>query len=704
MGKSNFLSSTTLTLFFDTGKTYTADTDPEYVAYKNFFENNINWKIYVSDKGSEKVLTPVVSRGTTGIQVDFAGITKIEKIKVKDSETYWLRAETKEPLSIGEAALSITSIQVESEAHDILPELAFFNAIPLDTLKDFYLFGERPKFNDTFFFAVPEAFTKEGSSITVNANFQPGLATNGIVLQWEFWNGKKWETFGVTTTQGVTTMQGQYKFLDSTKAFTGNAITLNDRASQSKPTLRVAALTDTVTMDVADVGNKFKLTIYQSAVQREQFDELTMETVVGQVNGISNYIIVENLGSPSTPPANRPAGGIGINIPCQNQRIEFTCPKIEKSEANGKENYWIRVRIVNGNYGEDAKMELVTGATPPYTLDKWIYSGPSFQPPSISSLNISYTYEGFPQDVTFCWTYNNFLFKKVGQNETFQPFISPVENQPALHLGFDKPFSNNAASLYLAVKENIISEPPTVVWEYWNGSTWKNLGVQDETKNLTEPGMVEFIGPTDFVNKEMFEVDCYWIRVRLEKGEKSQISLLGIYTNTTWARQCITINNEIIGSSTETPNATFNLSRFPVLEGQKIEIREPEKPGEEELHKLLQEEGADAITPVTEGAVTSREYWVRWHEVQHFRFSDAKSRHYVIDRPKGRIIFGDGIHGMIPPAGRDNIRAVFYQAGGGVKGNVSKNTITALKRAIPFVDKVMNVDDADGGSEGETMV
>jgi predicted phage baseplate assembly protein len=57
---------------------------------------------------------------------------------------------------------------------------------------------------------------------------------------------------------------------------------------------------------------------------------------------------------------------------------------------------------------------------------------------------------------------------------------------------------------------------------------------------------------------------------------------------------------------------------------------------------------------------------------------------------------------MIPPAGRNNIRALIYKAGGGEKGNVDKNTINVLKKAVPFVDSVYNVDDAGGGSDGET--
>jgi predicted phage baseplate assembly protein len=202
--------------------------------------------------------------------------------------------------------------------------------------------------------------------------------------------------------------------------------------------------------------------------------------------------------------------------------------------------------------------------------------------------------------------------------------------------------------------------------------------------------------------RSLFGEQRFWIRAKLEKGDLSAFRLDGVHLNTVWARHAITITNEILGSSTETPEASFLLSRSPVLEGQKVEVREPEKPAEEELDALKEEEGDDALTPVDEGKGESGPTWVRWHEVDHFRFSGRKSRHYMIDRSTGRLTFGDGIHGMVPPAGKDNIRARIYQTGGEERGNVPVNTITVLKRGIALIDSVFNVDAAGGGSAMET--
>jgi predicted phage baseplate assembly protein len=57
---------------------------------------------------------------------------------------------------------------------------------------------------------------------------------------------------------------------------------------------------------------------------------------------------------------------------------------------------------------------------------------------------------------------------------------------------------------------------------------------------------------------------------------------------------------------------------------------------------------------------------------------------------------------MVPPFGRDNLKAT-YQAGGGAKGNVAAAQITTLRTTIPFVERVSNPEPAGGGSDTETL-
>jgi hypothetical protein len=382
--------------------------------------------------------------------------------------------------------------------------------------------------------------------------------------------------------------------------------------------------------------------------------------------------------------------------------IQFDCPSAKPADVNGQKNYWLRVRITNGNYGEDARMELEDGAKAPYTLDKWKYVEPSFKAPVVISLSVSYEYAS-GQNVTVALRENNFSMGRVDEGVGFKPFAAAEEDQPACYLGFDGSFSARGISVYIAVEEALTPVEPRVVWEYWTGSRWKNLGVQDGTMNFTQSGVVQFIGPADAASRRLFNLDAWWLRARLEQGDQALTRLSGIHLNTVWARNTVTVQNELLGSSTETPGASYTLSRYPVLEGIQLEVREPERPSDEDLQILSDEEGQDAVRPVGPGEGTAPETWVRWHRVDHFRLSGKKSRHYLLDWFTGRVQFGDGLRGMIPPAGRGNIRVKGYQAGGGAGGNTGKNTVTVLKRAIPFVDKAFNVDQAGGGADGEIV-
>ena len=94
---------------------------------------------------------------------------------------------------------------------------------------------------------------------------------------------------------------------------------------------------------------------------------------------------------------------------------------------------------------------------------------------------------------------------------------------------------------------------------------------------------------------------------------------------------------------------------------------------------------------------------MRWRAVESFFDSGPRSRHYVRNPITGKIQFGDGIKGMMPPAGRNNIVARRYQIGGGVRGNVNAMTLTQLTRAIAYIDKCYNAIPAAGGADAETV-
>jgi predicted phage baseplate assembly protein len=128
----------------------------------------------------------------------------------------------------------------------------------------------------------------------------------------------------------------------------------------------------------------------------------------------------------------------------------------------------------------------------------------------------------------------------------------------------------------------------------------------------------------------------------------------------------------------------------------------------QELEAMLGKEGSQI--DIEKGDVRLRrdrnkrvtEAWVRWQAEKHLFFSGPNDRHYVVERARGRLIFGDGEQGKIPPLGAA-IMARKYRTGGGLSGNVTARSITQLLGGIAGIEAVFNPKPAEGGADAETL-
>ncbi|BAY29280.1 hypothetical protein NIES2107_11210 [Nostoc carneum NIES-2107] len=387
---------------------------------------------------------------------------------------------------------------------------------------------------------------------------------------------------------------------------------------------------------------------------------------------------------------------------------------IKPVTINGINNYWLRARIVKGNYGTEATYrQREKNGQPLYVNEVPIYElvAATFAPPCIQSISLEYSSPDVP--LSNCLSYKNFIYQVYSTN--FQPFVKTTneDTKPTLYMGFDRPFPNRAIALYFQVEPptaqelataTINVEKPILVWEYFNGKIWIKLSVIDETAALSERGLIKFIGPSDFTATQEFNQTLYWLRVRWEKGHfQVKPRLRRILTNTIWASQATTLQNEILGFSNGNPNQTFRTVKSPILPDQQLEIQEQKIPSLEEQIAIEKLEGKDAITIIRDEKGDVETVWVRWHEVSDFYQSGMRDRHYTINRLTGEIKFGDGQQGMIPPQGRNNIRMTRYKTDGGVKGNKPAQTITQLKTSIPFINSVTNLEPAGSGADREPI-
>ena len=417
----------------------------------------------------------------------------------------------------------------------------------------------------------------------------------------------------------------------------------------------------------------------------------------------------------------------------QSEIADFTIPTdMEVTTVAGQAGLWARARLVRGGFGytQDIKWQAGTGTPPPVNTITYLVS----QPPVLADIRIAYTWQYGPFPLDQVISYNDFQYTDhttdaLWPGSTFTPYERTSDVTPELYLGFDK--APPAAEL--GIFFNVVEQPgdingPELTWEYWNGFLWSTLPSFDGTGNLRLPGIVGLISEDDSAPLARFDVPLYWIRGRLkEDGPPGSPLLTGIFPNAVWASQQSTLSDVAIGLSNAAANQSFALQQIPVLEGERIEVRELFGPranvewrlvalglfgGDETTVKNLEDqlgqEGPN--TGVIDGdlrLVRDRlkqvsEVWVAWNPVLTLAGSGPDDRAYTIDRARGILTFGDGTNGLIPPDGASILGRVM-RTGGGASGNVGAGSITQLLGAVIGVQSVTNPVAAEGGSDAETI-
>ncbi len=389
--------------------------------------------------------------------------------------------------------------------------------------------------------------------------------------------------------------------------------------------------------------------------------------------------------------------------------------EIQEIEINGIKSPWIRCAIVRQS--SEVNLPLINDLQ------------------EIQINNITVTVDSSAEAETtaspldYCLTFNNLQYKnKTEESKTgiaFKPFQALEDKHQTIYLGFDSPPLKGPISLFwsLVVQADEESNRLPLNWQYYRRQKekreWARLNVRDETNSLTQSGTVEFIGPPDFARFSGFGKPLYWIRiVDVEDRFNSQpdgfeqfanrpyISAPkseGIYLNTTWADQTKTIEREIVGSSNGQADQTFTLFQSPVL-SEEVWVNELTALTVEDRQKLLRLAKQDKlqVKEVQDNQGNATQFWVKWQSRADLLESEADDRHYEIDRTFGKIKFGNGTEGAIPPMGRKNIE-VTYQVGGGKNGNVARGQINRLNSSIAYINRVTNPEPAQGGADMELL-
>ncbi len=398
-----------------------------------------------------------------------------------------------------------------------------------------------------------------------------------------------------------------------------------------------------------------------------------------------------------------------------------------ETDVNGERGLWMRVRLVSGGYG------FMTTVVSGRDFENR-HSFPVTKPPSVSKFLIGYTWQYGPFYPEHVLAYNDFQYEDRTEEarlpgETFKPFKPVGDRAPALYLGFDRRLPVDRLGVLFDIEERRDdTNGPALLWQYWNGFSWEDLAVEDETRNLRSPGIVSLIGPADSEPLARFDAPLHWLRAGLkEDGPPGEPVVNGLFPNAVHAIQHQTIVDEPIGVSAGQPNQTFAFTQIPVLEGEWIEVREVaglranvewrsvalevfggDEAAVRDVEALLAREGAR--TEISKGDLRLTrdrnkrvtEVWTRWRSRRNLSFSGPNDRDYVINRAQGLLLFGDATNGKVPPAGAA-ILARQYRTGGGIAGNVAAKAITQILGPIGGIEEVFNPLPASGGADGESL-
>lgn len=399
--------------------------------------------------------------------------------------------------------------------------------------------------------------------------------------------------------------------------------------------------------------------------------------------------------------------------------VMFSVPDdLRESDWAGKKNYWIRARLIGGDYGKE-KVELdstVSGSTTKQVVTR---TNDGIQPPYALNAWVLYDVEAaaWPQHVltrdSATWRDQSDANRTPNaQVEVFAPLgftlgrLSPRSARRALFLGFDATLAGQPVNvLLLADREADHDAFAPLQVEALVGDRFEPVVSQDASRGLGESGVLSLTFAVPATRAELFGETLSWLRVSPAGSADAAAwkpALRGAYLNAVWASATETLTRELLGSSEGAPELEFQLARPPLLHDS-LDLRVREPLGEEEREAL----DAAGVTPVTEDANLPG-LWVRWRRVVDPLDEGPRERVYALDEETGTVRFGDGRHGMIPPVGRDSIVAFSYQRtqDAAPGADVPANTLasrTALNLVTPVegVEAVIAADHAAGGAPPE---
>lgn len=605
-----------------------------------------------------------------------------------DSGSYTLRIEEAGFAPLTQSFFMNTTngqrLEIDKQFDGLLPEKAIASGQPADVTKTFSPFGQQTQPGATFYVAHDEIFTKPGAEVTVQvtkAETPQDSAITGSLedprVRYEYWNGAAWREL------------------------------VNEADSDPQNFLDSGTFTFTVPKDVMPVTiNGEEAYWIRARIVSGSYNHLKdIEWVSGEgTDAVTNEMTILE----SRPPAlDRFSFGYIYRSAMDQPEAAVTYNDFQ----------WVdQSQNVRWRGASFDPFVVVADRTPTLYLG---FDGPL--PPDLVSVYLAIAEEENPsRGPTLQWEYHNgeawaaLAVRDETDHFTFSGMVEalwPGVPQPTT-AAIIKGEGTDVQLLDARQAARFRAGDPLYIQEKDKGELATLAAIRGSTLVLKTP-LAEKYGQGTIREAVMprFGTPRSWIRARRQTdGDPRQPVINGIYPNAVWASQTQTVSGEILGSGNGQVNQVVFFRQVPVLSDHVIEVRELEgERAEVELPILAQELYAQGLTDDDIRTVTNpntgriREVWVRWQPRPNLLFSGPDDRHYVVERSRGRVQFGDDSSGRIPPAGPNNIRAASYRTGGGQVGNVPAGTISQILGAVPGTQRVSNPRAAEGGADGEPV-
>lgn len=330
--------------------------------------------------------------------------------------------------------------------------------------------------------------------------------------------------------------------------------------------------------------------------------------------------------------------------------------------------------------------------------------------PVLEHLKISYSYEGKyerPHCVERIYgTKRKNLTAELAAEKPVLVFAPSKYKQNVMYLGFEKKFEQSPVNLYFEFRHYTGCSGRKLIFEYSTSYGFRELRVLDGTDGFAHTGIVSVMAPEDFARTEEEGIYRYWLRITDRDGCFHQKTMCRpflnqVRTNGVWVQNIESLEEEEFYLEEIRPDMSFGLSENYILDAD-IWVNEKDCYSQPQMAALLQEMPGK-VRAEYDISGNIQNFYVKWEETKDFAKSGPQDRHYILDRARNELRFGDGVHVKIPGVTGDVSFCAAVRVCDGARGNVPAGVIRNFVSKVSFYGECYNPLPSFGGTSQETV-